>query len=84
MVYTGPSGSETTYYVTPMFEVVHTSSNTDYRHYIFAGGRVVMQLSRSLFPAAQRLLSVRALHLTVNYVKRAHGAVPRRARNSPT
>lgn len=56
MVYTGPTGNETTYYATPMFEVVHTSSLTDYRHYIFAGGRVVMQLSRSVNGASQRPL----------------------------
>jgi RHS repeat-associated protein len=56
MVYTGPTGNETTYYATPMFEVVHTASLTDYRHYIFVGGRAVMQLSRSVNGVAQRPL----------------------------
>jgi RHS repeat-associated protein len=56
MVYTGPTGNETTYYATPMFEVVHTSTNTDYRHYLFAGGGVVMAVSRSLSGAVQRPL----------------------------
>ena len=56
MVYTGSAGVETTYYATPMFEVVHTSSLTDYRHYIFAGGRAVMQLARSVSGANQRPL----------------------------
>ena len=47
MIYTGSAGVETTYYATPLFEVVHTSTGADFRHYIFAGGRAVMQLSRS-------------------------------------
>jgi RHS repeat-associated protein len=56
MIYTGAAGTETTYYATPMFEVVHTSSGTDYRHYLFAGGRAVMQLSRSINGANNRPL----------------------------
>lgn len=57
MVYTGPTGTETTYYATPMFEAVYTSSGTDFRHYIFAAdGRAVMQLSRSASGALQRSL----------------------------
>ena len=47
MVYSGPSGIETTYYTTPLFEQVVTSSGTDYRHYIYAGGRPVMVISRT-------------------------------------
>jgi RHS repeat-associated protein len=57
MIYTGPTGTETTYYATPMFEAVYTSSGTDFRHYIFAAdGRAVMQLSRSTSGALQRSL----------------------------
>jgi RHS repeat-associated protein len=56
MVYTGPTGTETTYYATPMFESVYTSSGTDFRHYIFAGGKAVMQLSRSSAGGLQRSL----------------------------
>jgi RHS repeat-associated protein len=57
MVYTGPTGTETTYYATPMFEAVYTSSGTDFRHYIFApDGRAVMQLSRSTSGSLQRSL----------------------------
>jgi RHS repeat-associated protein len=47
MIYTGPSGTETTYYVGPQFEVVHTSSGTEYRHYISANGRPVMVIGRT-------------------------------------
>jgi RHS repeat-associated protein len=47
MIYTGPSGTETTYYVSPQFEVVHTSSGTEYRHYISANGRPVMVIGRT-------------------------------------
>jgi RHS repeat-associated protein len=55
MIYTGPTGTETTYYATPMFEAVYTSSGTDFRHYIFApDGRAVMQLSRSTSGSLQR------------------------------
>jgi RHS repeat-associated protein len=47
MFYSGPSGTETTYYLTPMFEVVVTSAGTDYRHYIYANGRPVTLISRT-------------------------------------
>ena len=47
MIYTGPSGTETTYYLTPKFEVVYTSAGTDYRHYIFANGKPVTVISRT-------------------------------------
>ena len=47
MIYSGSSGTETTYYATPMFEEVVTSSGTDYRHYIYAGGRPVLVVSRT-------------------------------------
>jgi RHS repeat-associated protein len=47
MIYSGPSGTETTYYATPMFEQVATSAGSDYRHYLYAGGRPVMVISRT-------------------------------------
>lgn len=47
MVYSGPTGTETTYYATPKFEVVVTSAGTDYRHYLFANGRPVTVISRT-------------------------------------
>jgi len=50
MVYSGSAGMETTYYATPLFEVVLTSSPTavtDYRHYIYANGRPVVVISRT-------------------------------------
>ena len=46
MVYSS-SGSETTYYATPLFERVVTSSQNDWRHYIYAGGRPVVVISRT-------------------------------------
>lgn len=59
MVYTGSAGIETTYYVTPLLDVVHTSSGTDCRNYVYAGGRPVMQLSRtSSYGAIQKSLLV--------------------------
>jgi RHS repeat-associated protein len=59
MVYTGSAGVETTYYVTPLLDVVHTSSGTDCRNYVYAGGRPVMQLSRtSAYGAIQKSLLV--------------------------
>jgi RHS repeat-associated protein len=47
MIYTGPSGTETTYYATPRFEVVATSTGTDYRHYIYANGKPVVVVSHT-------------------------------------
>jgi RHS repeat-associated protein len=47
MVYSGPSGTETTYYATPAFEIVATSAGTDYRHYLYAEGRPVVVISRT-------------------------------------
>ncbi|HEX3912076.1 MAG TPA: FG-GAP-like repeat-containing protein [Steroidobacteraceae bacterium] len=47
MIYSGPSGTETTYYATPLFEAVYTSAGTDFRHYIYAGQRPVVVISRS-------------------------------------
>jgi hypothetical protein len=47
MFYTGPSGNETTYYPSPDFEVVQTSSGTDYRHYLSVAGRNVVLISRT-------------------------------------
>jgi RHS repeat-associated protein len=59
MVYTGSAGIDTTYYATPLLEVVHTSSGTDCRNYLYAGGRPVMQLSRtSAYGATQHSLLV--------------------------
>lgn len=47
MIYSGAAGVETTYYATPMFEAVYTSGGTDFRHYIYAGGRPVVAISRT-------------------------------------
>ena len=47
MIYSGPSGPETTYYSTPQFERVDSSSGTDYRHYLYAGARPVVVISRT-------------------------------------
>jgi RHS repeat-associated protein len=47
MIYNGSSGTETTYYATPVFEAVVTSAGTDYRHYIYANGRPVVVISRT-------------------------------------
>jgi len=47
MVYSGPSGVETTYYATPMFEAVATGGVMDYRHYIFANDRPVLLISHT-------------------------------------
>jgi RHS repeat-associated protein len=57
MFYSGPSGTETTYYLTPKFEVVLTSAGTDYRHYLYANGRPVTVISRTTAGA----VSVRSL-----------------------
>jgi RHS repeat-associated protein len=47
MIYSSPSGTETTYYATPRFEVVATSAGMDYRHYIYANGRPVVVVSHT-------------------------------------
>jgi RHS repeat-associated protein len=48
MVYTDPSGNnETTYYATQMFETVYSSAGADFRHYIYAGNRPVVVISRT-------------------------------------
>jgi RHS repeat-associated protein len=47
MIYSGASGTETTYYATPAFEAVVSSAGTDYRHYISAAGRPVVVVSRT-------------------------------------
>ena len=47
MIYQGPSGTETTYYATPTFEAVATSSGTEYRHYIYQWGKPIMVISRT-------------------------------------
>jgi RHS repeat-associated protein len=57
MIYTGPAGTETTYYATPLFEQVATSSGTDYRHYIYARNKPVVVVSRT----AAGAVSVRSL-----------------------
>jgi RHS repeat-associated protein len=57
MIYTGASGTETTYYATPLFEAVYTSSGTDFRHYIPTPGGTVVQMHRSTGGA----VSVRSL-----------------------
>jgi hypothetical protein len=47
MIYTGTAGVESTYYATPMFESVYTLVGTDFRHYIYAGNRPVVVISRT-------------------------------------
>jgi RHS repeat-associated protein len=47
MTYDSGAGMETTYYATPLFEEVATSAGTDYRHYIYAGGKPVVVVSRT-------------------------------------
>ena len=52
MVYNGPSGLETTYYATPLFEKVVTSAGTDFRYYIYVAGRPVVLFNRNTFGGA--------------------------------
>jgi hypothetical protein len=47
MTYVSASGTETTYYATPAFEIVATAAGTDYRHYISVNGRPVVVISRT-------------------------------------
>ena len=47
MTYDSAAGIETTYYATPAFEQVATSTGTDYRHYLYAAGRPVVVISRN-------------------------------------
>jgi len=45
MVYNGPAGQEITYYVTPLFEIMYAGGLSTNRHYIYAGGRPVVEVS---------------------------------------
>jgi hypothetical protein len=47
MTYDSAAGIETTYYATPAFEQVATSTGTDFRHYLYAAGRPVVVISRN-------------------------------------
>jgi RHS repeat-associated protein len=46
-IYTGPSGTEQTYYVGKQLEVVFNGTTTNYRHYIYAGSEPVAVYSRT-------------------------------------
>ena len=45
MVYNGPAGQEITYYVTPLYEIMYAGGLSTNRHYIYAGGRPVVEVS---------------------------------------
>jgi RHS repeat-associated protein len=45
-IYTGPSGTENTYYIGGLMDKVHTGT-TDYRHYIYAGSEPIAIYSRT-------------------------------------
>jgi RHS repeat-associated protein len=45
MVYNGPAGQEITYYATPLFERMFAGGLSTNRHYIYAGGRPVVEVS---------------------------------------
>jgi RHS repeat-associated protein len=47
MTYTGPSGTEGTYYATPKFEKVYAGGGGEYRSYIYAGSRPVVVVMRN-------------------------------------
>ena len=47
MIYSGPSGNETTFYATPMFEKVYAGGGGEYRSYIYAGNRPVVVVMRN-------------------------------------
>ena len=47
MKYLSATGMETTYYATPAFEQVATSTGTEFRHYLYAAGRPVVLISRN-------------------------------------
>jgi RHS repeat-associated protein len=45
MIYSGPSGNETTFYATPFFETVYRGGPSIHHHYIYAGVRPVVEIS---------------------------------------
>jgi RHS repeat-associated protein len=45
MVYNGSAGQEITYYVTPLYEIMYAGGLSTNRHYIYAGGRPVVEVS---------------------------------------
>jgi RHS repeat-associated protein len=45
MVYNGPAGQEITYYATPLYETMFAGGLSTNRHYIYAGGRPVVEVS---------------------------------------
>ena len=45
-IYSGPSGVETTYYISPLLERVDTGGVSYYRHYITANGRSILTYTR--------------------------------------
>jgi hypothetical protein len=47
VIYSGSAGVETTYYATSLFEAMYAGGATDFRHYIYAGGRPVLAVSRT-------------------------------------
>jgi hypothetical protein len=47
MIYSGPSGNETTFYATPKFEKVYVGGGGEYRSYIYAGDRPVVVVMRN-------------------------------------
>jgi RHS repeat-associated protein len=47
MIYSGPSGNETTFYATPKFEKVYAGGGGEYRSYIYAGNRPVVVVMRN-------------------------------------
>lgn len=55
-VYTDPSGTETTRTLGQLLETVTTSSGTDYRHWVVAGGQTVALSSRKTFGAQPNTL----------------------------
>ncbi|MGB6354677.1 MAG: RHS repeat-associated core domain-containing protein, partial [Steroidobacteraceae bacterium] len=47
MIYTGPAGTENTFYATPMFEKVYPGVLGIYRHYLYANNRPVVLITRT-------------------------------------
>jgi RHS repeat-associated protein len=47
MIYSGPSGNETTFYATRKFEKVYVGGGGEYRSYIYAGSRPVVVVMRN-------------------------------------
>ena len=45
MIYSGPSGNETTFYATPLYETLFRGGPSIHHQYIYAGGRPVVEIS---------------------------------------